>query len=115
MAEGVEKVRTTKFCATIVRASRACCNIDSTKPQILEHYFKNFERPDFFNTLSYEQTVPIRLTQTPTTCRVPPNAGIKLGIGRCLNPAGNAKQRAEGVKRVKPPVEAERELIEVGL
>ncbi len=51
LAEGVEKVRTIKFCATIVRASRACCNIDSTKPQILKHCFKNFERPDFFNTL----------------------------------------------------------------
>jgi hypothetical protein len=27
------------------------------------------------------QTVPIRLTQKPTTCRVPPNAGVKLGVG----------------------------------
>ena len=53
VAEAVEKVRTIKFCATIVRASRACCNIDSTKPQILKHCFKNFERPDFFNTLSH--------------------------------------------------------------
>ena len=59
--------------------------------------------------------MPIRLTQEPTACRMPPNAGIKLGVGRCLNPARNAKQRAEGVERVKPPVEAERELIEVGL
>ena len=61
------------------------------------------------------QTVPIRLMQTSTTCRVPPSAGIKVGVGRCLNPARDAKQRAEGVERVKPPVEAERELIEVGL
>ncbi len=53
IAEGVEKVRTIKFCATIVRASRACCNIDSTKPRISKHCFKNFERPDFFNTLSH--------------------------------------------------------------
>ncbi len=49
MAEGVEKVRTIKFCVTIVRANRACCNIYSTKPRILKHCFKNFERPDFFN------------------------------------------------------------------
>ena len=62
-----------------------------------------------------DEPVPIRLTQKPTTCRVPPNAGIKIGVGRRLNPARNAKQRAEGVERVKPPVEAERELIEVGL
>ncbi len=53
MAEGVEKVRTSKFCATIVRASGACCNIDSTKSQILKHCFKNLERPDFFNSLNY--------------------------------------------------------------
>ncbi|MCH8187700.1 MAG: hypothetical protein IIB66_03185 [Proteobacteria bacterium] len=55
VAEGVEKVRTIKFGATIVRASRACCNIDSTKPQILKHCFKNFERPDFFNTLRHKK------------------------------------------------------------
>ncbi len=53
--------------------------------------------------------------QTPTTCRVRPSAGIQLGVGRCLNPARDAEQRAEGVERVEPPVEAERELIEVGL
>ena len=59
--------------------------------------------------------MPIRLTQAPTTCRVPPSAGIKLVVGRRLNPTRDAKQRAEGVERVKPPVEAECELIEVGL
>ena len=62
-----------------------------------------------------ELTVPIRLTQTPPRCRVRPRAGIKVGIGRRLNPARDAEQRAERVERVEPPVEAERELIEVGL
>ncbi len=51
MAEAVEKVRTIKFCATIVRVTCACSNIDSTKSRILKHYFKNVERPDFFNSL----------------------------------------------------------------
>ncbi len=60
-------------------------------------------------------SLPIRLMQTPATCRVRPRAGIKVGIGRRLNSARDAEQRAEGVERVEPPVEAERELIEVGL
>ncbi len=72
MAEGVEKVRTIKFCATIVRASRACCNIDSTKPQILKHCFKNFERPDFFNTLGYKQTS----SHPKSKSAIPPTADI---------------------------------------
>ncbi len=42
-------------------------------------------------------TVPIRLTQTPARCRVRPRAGIKVGIGRRLNTARDAEQRAEGV------------------
>jgi hypothetical protein len=62
-----------------------------------------------------EWTVLIRLTQTPARCRVRPRAGIKVGVGRRLNPARDAEQRAEGVERVEPSVEAERELIEVGL
>ena len=53
--------------------------------------------------------------QTPATCRVRPRAGIKVGIGRRLNTARDAEQRAERVERVETPVEAERELIEVGL
>ncbi len=44
-----------------------------------------------------------------------PRAGIKVGIGRRLNTARDAEQRAERVERVETPVEAERELIEVGL
>src|ERR1700716_4148095 len=60
-------------------------------------------------------SLPIRLTQTPTRCRVDPSSGIEIGIGRRLNAAGDAEQRAEGVERVETPVEAERELIEVGL
>ncbi len=62
-----------------------------------------------------EQSLPIRLTQTPARCRVGPRAGIKVGIGRRLNAARDAEQRAERVERVEAPVEAERELIEVGL
>ena len=60
-------------------------------------------------------TVPIRLTQTPARCRVRPRAGIKVGIGRRLNTARDAEERAERVERVETPVEAERKLIEVGL
>ena len=59
--------------------------------------------------------VPIRLRQTPTRCGVGPGSGIKLGIGRCLDVARDAEQRAEGVERVEAPVEAEREFVEVGL
>ena len=51
LAETVEKVRTIKFCATIVRMSRVYSNIDSTESRILKHCFKTFERPDFFNSL----------------------------------------------------------------
>src|SRR5271154_5408112 len=61
------------------------------------------------------RSLPIRLTQTPARCRVRPRAGIKVGIGRRVNAARDAEQRAERVERVKTPVEAERELIEVGL
>ena len=63
----------------------------------------------------FGSTVPIRLTQTPTTCRVRPVAGIKFGVGRRLGTARDAEQRAEGVERVEAPIEAERELVEVGL
>ncbi len=49
MAEGVEKVGADRFRETIVRISRACSNIDSTKSPYLKHCFKNVERPDFFN------------------------------------------------------------------
>src|SRR5208282_1682270 len=66
-------------------------------------------------TKTLSATVPIRLTQTPARCRVRPHAGIKVGIGRRLNTARDAEQRAERVERVETPVEAERELIEVGL
>ena len=38
--------------------------------------------------VSEQPSVPIRLTQMPTTCRVPPNTGIKPGVGRCLRDAG---------------------------
>jgi hypothetical protein len=62
-----------------------------------------------------ESSVPIRLTQTPPRCGMRPRAGIEVGIGRRLNTARDAEQRAERVERVETPVEAECELIEVGL
>jgi hypothetical protein len=58
--------------------------------------------------------VPIRLTQAPR-CRMFPCAGIEVGIGRGLGAARDAEQRAEGVERVETPIEAERELVEIGL
>ena len=62
-----------------------------------------------------ERSTPIRLTHTPTRCRVLPVAGIKLGIGRRLCVASDAEQRTEGVERVEAPVEPKREFVEVGL
>src|SRR5208283_3779472 len=59
--------------------------------------------------------LPIRLTHTPTTCRVRPVAGIKLSIGRCFYFASDAEQRAEGVERVEAPIEAKRKFVEVSL
>jgi hypothetical protein len=61
------------------------------------------------------KTLPIRLTQTPPTCRVLPLSRVKLAEGRCPDVARDTKERAEGVERVEPPVEAECELVEVGL
>ena len=49
------------------------------------------------------------------TCRVPPLSRVELGIGWSGGVARDAEQRAKGVERVKPPVEAEGELVEVGL
>ena len=62
-----------------------------------------------------ESSLPIRLTQTPTTCRVLPLSRVKFAEGRCPDVARDTKERAEGVERVEPPVEAECELVEVGL
>lgn len=59
--------------------------------------------------------LPIRLTQTPPTCRVLPLSRVKFAEGRCPDVARDTKERAEGVERVEPPVEAECELVEVGL
>src|SRR5208282_4101844 len=67
-------------------------------------------RPRLQQILVVLYRVPIRLTQTPARCRVRPHAGIKVGIGRRLNTARDAEQRAERVERVETPVEAEREL-----
>ena len=60
-------------------------------------------------------SVPIRLTQTPTICRVLPLSRVKFSESRRLDVARDTKKRAEGVERAEPPVEAECELVEVGL
>ena len=76
MAEGVEEVRTVKFCATIVRMSRVYSNIDSTESLILKHCIKSFERPDFFNTLGYKQTS----SRPKSTSALPPIADILVAV-----------------------------------
>ena len=44
---------------------------------------------DAYGTLLDVQSIPIRLTQTPTTCRVCPLAGIQLGVGWSLGRASD--------------------------
>src|SRR5471030_1623933 len=53
--------------------------------------------------------------QIPATCRVHPVAGIELGEGWRLRAACHSEQGTEGVERVEAPIEAESELVEVGL
>ena len=65
--------------------------------------------------LAIVRTVPIRLRHTPATYRVPPLSGIKCSECRRVDFAGDPEQRAEGVEGVKAPIEAEGELVEVGL
>ena len=61
------------------------------------------------------RSLPIRLTQHPTRCRVYPVAGIKLGKGWRLHSARHSEQRAERVEWVEATVEAECKFVEVGL
>ena len=71
---------------------------------------------DFTPTWEPElRSTPIRLTHTPTRCRVIPVAGKKLDIGRRLCVASDTEQRTEAVERVEAPVEPKREFVEVGL
>ena len=44
-----------------------------------------------------------------------PLTGIEPRVGRRPNSTRDAEERAEGVERVEPSVEAERELVEIGL
>src|SRR5271163_5126472 len=60
-------------------------------------------------------TVPIRLSPTPTICRVLSRSRIKLGVGRCGDVAGDAEKGTGGIERIESSVEAEGELVEVGL
>jgi hypothetical protein len=62
-----------------------------------------------------QRFLPIRLTQTPTKCRVHPVAGIKLGKSWRFYTTRDSEQGTERVERVEAPVEAERKLVEVGL
>ncbi len=57
IAEAVELVRTINICATNVPVSRAWCNSNSMKYGFLNHCFKDFALRDFFNSLSYKQTI----------------------------------------------------------
>ena len=61
------------------------------------------------------KSVPIRLSPTPTTSRVLPVARVKLGVSGSGDIASDSEQGPEGVERAEPPVEAEGELVEVGL
>jgi hypothetical protein len=54
-------------------------------------------------------SVPIRLRPTPATSWVLPLTGVELSIGRSSGVARDPEERAEGVERVEPPIEAERE------
>ena len=40
----------------------------------------------------YHRSLPIRLTQTPTTCWVRPIAGVEFSVGRRLSPARDPQQ-----------------------
>ena len=60
-----------------------------------------------------EWTVPIRLTQTPTTCRVRPIAGIKLGVGRGHHASSYTEERAESVEGVTSGVQRKRTTPEI--
>ena len=59
--------------------------------------------------------MPIRLSPTPTTSRVLPVARVKLGVSGSGDIASDSEQGPEGVERAESPVEAECELVEVGL
>ena len=59
--------------------------------------------------------MPIRLTHSPTTCRVHPFPRIEFVEGRRTDIASDPEQGAEGVEWVEAPVKTERELIKVGL
>ena len=59
--------------------------------------------------------MPIRLSPTTTTFRVLPIARVKLGVSGSGDIASDSEQGPEGVERLESPVEAECELVEVGL
>lgn len=62
-----------------------------------------------------EESLPIRLSPIAATSGVLPFPRVKLSVGWCGDLAGDTEKRAKNVERVEPPIEAESELIEVGL
>src|SRR5271168_1630761 len=72
-------------------------------------------RQNRYTAPSIGGSVPIRLSPTPTICRVLSRSRIKLGVGRCGDVAGDAEKGTEGIERIESSVEAEGELVEVGL
>ena len=57
LAEAVEELRTINFSATFIRAGNGRGNFDSRKSRFLNHYFKHFLAPEFFNGLSHKRTL----------------------------------------------------------
>ena len=51
---------------------------------------------EFYNmqqaSIIFHESLPIRLTQTPTTCWVRPIAGVEFSVGRRLSPARDPQQ-----------------------
>ena len=50
------------------------------------------ERSRTLENLVELESLPIRLTQTPTTCWVRPIAGVEFSVGRRLSPARDPQQ-----------------------
>ena len=63
----------------------------------------------------FERILPIRLSPTPTKCRVDPFPGGQPVKGRRDCPAGDSEQRAERVEGIEASIESKREFVEVGL
>ena len=58
----------------------------------LEHFSEGKIKMFLQSFASLDQILPIRLTQTPTTCWVRPIAGVEFSVGRRLSPARDPQQ-----------------------